>query len=56
MMHQLLKGSDSAVTSPFPWMADEVAILEAAGFHDIKVSTLHACIATQAHHAVSDKT
>ena len=46
-MHQLLKGrGDSASASFFPMMADEVVLLEAAGFHDIKVSLplpMHAC-------------
>ncbi len=54
-MHKLLKGySESAFASPFPWMADEVELLEVAGFHDIKVSfTSHTCmLASHSHHAL----
>ena len=37
-MHQLLKGAGhKTCASPFPWLKDELKILEAAGFHDIKV-------------------
>ena len=54
-MHKLLKGnSESTFASPFPWMADEVELLEAAGFHDIKVNfrSHTSMFASHSHHVV----
>ena len=50
-MHKLLEGySESAFASPFAWMADEIELLEAAGFHDINVNfTSHTCMLASLH-------
>ena len=50
-MHQLLEGAGHKIlASPFPWLKDEVEILRAAGFHDIKVHTYVRHISSPSHH------